>query len=219
MRWGHHRGADAADQHAPNGHLYDGHRGDAENLAHHQIEGPHRGDHDLQHAVVLLLDHRLHDHLPVDQKEHVEDESQDVARHGGHGGGLRMGLLLLRLVVAEGLERHGGLHLVEDLLEIVDIVPLELLGLENAFDLVRDAALDRERRRRVGVELHVGGVFQDVAADPEHAETVGQRPAGLFGRQVRRLEAQAPRRFRGAGRRDRSRRSRRSAFRRRARTA
>ena len=33
-------------------------------------------------------------------------------------------------------------------------------------------------------------VFQDVAADPEHAETVGQRPAGLFDRQVRRLEAQ-----------------------------
>mgnify|MGYP000733509096 CR=1 FL=1 len=103
---------------------------------------------------------------------------------------LGLGLLLLRLVVAEGLERHGGLHLVEDLLEIVDIVPLELLGLEDAFDLVRDAALDRERRRRVGVEPDVVRVFQDVAADVEHAEFVGQLLAGLLGRQVRRLETQ-----------------------------
>ena len=33
----------------------------------HQVEGPHRRNHHLQHAAVFLLDHGLHDHRTVDQ--------------------------------------------------------------------------------------------------------------------------------------------------------
>ena len=41
-------------------------------LAQHQVEGPHRRHHHLQHAAVLLLDDRLHDHRTVNEQEHVE---------------------------------------------------------------------------------------------------------------------------------------------------
>ena len=169
-------------------HLYDSHRSHAEDFAHHQVEGAHRRDHHLQHAVVLLLDHRLHDHRAVDQQEHVEDESQDVTHARGHGRRLRLRVLLLRLVVAEGLHVDRGLHLVEDLREVFDVVGLEFLGFEDAFDLPRDVAFEGERRRRVGVEPDVVRVFQDVAADVEHAEFVGQLLAGLLGREFRGLE-------------------------------
>ena len=51
-----------------------------------------------------------------------------------------------------------------------------------------ERAFEGERRRRVGVEPDVVRVFQDVAADVEHAEFVGQLLAGLLGREFRGLE-------------------------------
>ena len=71
-------------QRAPDQHLHDGNRRHAEYLAQHQVEGPHRRNHHLQHAAVLLLNHGLHDHRTVDQQEHVEDHAQHEARPRGY---------------------------------------------------------------------------------------------------------------------------------------
>ena len=184
-----HGRADGA-EHAPDQHLHHGHRSHAEYLAQHQVEGPHRRHHHLQHAAVLLLDDRLHDHRTVDQQEHVEDHAQHEPDAGGDDRRLGLRLLLLRLVVAEGLHADRGLHLLQNLREVLDIVRLEFFGLDDLFELPRDIALDRQRRRRIDVKLHVVGVGEDVRADIEHAELVGQLLAGRFGREVRSLEDQ-----------------------------
>ena len=181
---------DAANQHAPNQNLDHGHRGHAQDFTHHQLEGAHRRDHNLQHAVVLLLDDRLHDHAAVDEQEHVEHHPQHEARSRGDDRRAGLRILLLRLVVAEGLHVDRGLHLVENLRQVLDVVGLELLRLDDVLNLAGDVLLNRERRGAVEVEAHVVGVGHHVAADVEDAVDILKAAARLVGGQLSGFEAE-----------------------------
>ena len=129
-------------------------------------------------------------HRPVNEQEHVEDHAQHEARPRGYHRRFGVRLLFLRLVVAESLHTDAGLHLLEYLRQVFDVVRFEFLGLYDILDLPRDVAFDRQRRRRIGIQFHVVGVGEDVRTDVEHAELVGQLLTRGLGRKVGGLEYQ-----------------------------
>src|SRR5690606_22499826 len=59
---------------------------DADNLAHHQLEGPHRRDDDFHNPVCLLFNHASH-HLRAKQEyEKVNKQRPDIAHRRGDFG-------------------------------------------------------------------------------------------------------------------------------------
>ena len=183
---GHDRRTRTADQHGPDEHLHHRHGGHAEDLAHHQFEGSHRRDHDLQHARRLLLDDALHHHGAVDHQEHVEHHAEPQPHHCGDG---RRTGRRRTLVVADDLHLDVGLDVGQNPVEIFDPVSAQLLAFEHFRDLAPQILFEHHRRSGIGVELHVGGVRQYVGADIEHAELVDHHAQRRIDRQVRRFEA------------------------------
>nr|DAO23843.1 MAG TPA: hypothetical protein [Caudoviricetes sp.] len=185
---GHDQRTHADDQHTPDQHLHHRDGCHAEDFAHHQLERPDRRNDHLQHAVVLLLDDALHHHRAVDQQEHVEDEAEHHAHDRGDCGRACLPVLCAALVVAENLQVHGGLDRLENPGQVVDIVRLEFFPLQDAADLRFDARLHQNRGGGVGIELHLGRIFQHVFPDPQHPESVGKLRAGLRERKIGGLE-------------------------------
>ncbi len=83
----------------PQHHLGEPDRADAEDLAEHQLERPHRRDDDLDDPRALLLEHAAHHVDAVHQHRHVDDQHQEI--------GEQEGLALVASLLALGAELEG----------------------------------------------------------------------------------------------------------------